>query len=241
MECLEYHCWEAGKLKRVQMLPILESVLVALVLKRDRGVMLVEVWVLIRWTLSTEITKIFWMMAEVVLMKREQMIPVEVWLTTLCMLTTQTTWMKPTYRLAAVIMPTRLKWRHFGLLLVGIMPRWTLMQPAGAMYSLFQQKDIHWGAIYQGKLQKMERVVLVMQVVPPEVLLARERVAPQWRQVVHLLKVILFTEVGFGKATVEGQLKVAAWVGAMQALQVAHLLLMLGPPHPLQQRQPAGA
>jgi hypothetical protein len=118
--------------------------------------------------------------------------------------------MKPTYRLAAVIMPTQLKWRHFGLLLVGIMLHWTLIQPAGAMYSLFQQKDIHLGAIYQGKLQKMERVVLVTQVVPPEVLLARERVAPQWRQVVHLLKVILFTEVGSAKATVEGQLKVAA-------------------------------
>jgi len=56
----------------------------------------------------------------------------------------------------------------------------------------------------------MERVVLVMQVVPQEVLLARERVAPRWRQVVHLLKVILFTEVGSGKATVEGQLNGAA-------------------------------
>jgi len=43
MECLEYHHWEAGKLKQVQMFPILESVLVALVLKRDRGEMLVQV------------------------------------------------------------------------------------------------------------------------------------------------------------------------------------------------------
>jgi hypothetical protein len=43
MECLEYNHSEAGKLKQVQMLHILESVLVALVLKRDRGVMLVEV------------------------------------------------------------------------------------------------------------------------------------------------------------------------------------------------------
>jgi len=42
-ECLENHHCEAGKLKQVQMLPILESVVVALELKRDRGVMLVEV------------------------------------------------------------------------------------------------------------------------------------------------------------------------------------------------------
>jgi hypothetical protein len=87
--------------------------------------------------------------------------------------------MRPTFRLAAVIMPTWQKWSHFGQLLVGIMPLWRLMQPAGAMEARMQQIDIRRGATICRALQKLEHMVLVLRVIAQEALLARERVVPQ--------------------------------------------------------------